>query len=103
MKRMMSRFYAVLVATYVCTSVFCFAAPTVLIQKILMVLWMFGPPANLIHGTKYLWPFLLGSVLIFSLAFAFCRTRALVWRVVLVLGLSVIWISFGVLAYAPGA
>jgi hypothetical protein len=63
-------------------------------------IWIFGPPANLVHGKRYLWAYLLGSSLV-VLGFAwrcFGKARASsAWWVAMVS----VWLIFGALSYAP--
>lgn len=90
------------VVAYVAFCVFCLAAPSPSIRALLGLVWILGPPANLIHGTHFLAPFILGTVLVFGIARMLPRVgpggRALL-SVLLVL----VWAVFGFLAYAPGA
>ena len=93
----------VCVVLYVGLSAFCAAMPTFPIWAIPGCLWVFGPPANLIHGSKFLGPFSVGTALVATFAYVAAGRRTMLSRFIwtaLVLG---VWAIFGSLAYGPGA
>lgn len=65
--------------------------------------WLFGPPANLVHGTAFLAPFFLGTLIIGSLFFGIVRSQSLATKRICGLALVMAWAAFGFIAYAPGA
>src|SRR5687767_13461857 len=54
--------FAVVGAAYAIDCFFCLMVSRSSIRSILGALWALGPPANLIHGTDYLVPFALGTL-----------------------------------------
>lgn len=65
--------------------------------------WLFGPPANLVHGVNGVSAFLVGSVVALALVFASTRASTAPRKVFLGVGAIVTWCFFGFLVYAPGA
>jgi hypothetical protein len=68
--------------------------------------WLFGPPANLVHGTNFLLPLLafsLGTVMIGGWVFGILRSRSRLVKGTCSAGLVITWAAFGFIAYAPGA
>jgi ABC-type enterochelin transport system permease subunit len=78
-------------------------APTQLIADNLEVLWLFGPPASLIYGTKFVWPFCIGTTLIVALLYAAVRVETQFLRGLVGLVFAAVWALAGFIAYAPGA
>jgi hypothetical protein len=65
--------------------------------------WLLGPPANLVHGTDFLWPFLIGTLVLGMCAFMTMRSRRFAMKTVWSAMALVAWAMFGFLAYAPSA
>lgn len=65
--------------------------------------WLFGPPANLVHGTAFLLPFFLGTLIAGALIFGIARSHSLAVKRVCGFALLMAWSAFGFIAYAPGA
>jgi hypothetical protein len=65
--------------------------------------WLLGPPANLIHGTNFLWPFVIGTGVVVGLTFGVTRTESPGVQIVSGVALLIAWAVFGFIAYAPGA
>jgi len=66
------------------------------------VLWMFGPPANLIYGWRYLLPFAIGTPSVALVFFSMVRAATTGRRLMLLLGFLLSWCLFGFIAYFPG-
>lgn len=77
--------------------------PEPVIRWCVTFLWLAGPAANLVHGTGYLIPFFVGTAAIVGLCRGFARTARPARRRLLGAVLLVVWMLFGVIAYAPGA
>ena len=90
-------------AFYVASCAFCALVPDAVVAKYLSILWLFGPPASLVYGTNFLWPFAIGTALVAGSVFGITRTESPGVQVVSGLALPVVWAFFGFLAYAPGA
>ncbi len=65
--------------------------------------WLFGPPANLVHGTAFLLPFFLGTLIAGVLLFGIARSHSLAVKRICGFALVMAWAAFGFIAYAPGA
>jgi hypothetical protein len=65
--------------------------------------WLLGPPANLVHGTQFLWPFAIGTIIVAVLLVGVARSRSTAMRAVCGVGFAIAWATFGFVAYAPGA
>jgi len=65
--------------------------------------WLLGPPANLVYGTKFLPPFVVGTVVVAGLLFCVARARSSIVKGVCGVGLVMAWALFGFIVYAPGA
>ncbi len=65
--------------------------------------WLFGPPANLVHGTAFLVPFFLGTLIAGGLLFGIARSHSLAVKRICGFALLLTWAAFGFIAYAPGA
>jgi hypothetical protein len=103
MRRMLVRFafaYAALIA-------FCGLGagliPASVQERLRPYFWLLGPPANLVHGTKFLWPFGIGTVVVAGLFLAVTRTESPGVQVACGVALIIAWMIFGFLVYAPGA
>ena len=90
-------------AIYIGLCIFCGLADAATIRAILGLLWILGPPANLVYGWRFLAPFVVGTLLVGGLFVALIRVKAPARRVMLGLALSAVWAFFGFLSYAPGA
>jgi hypothetical protein len=99
-----SRRVGSLVAAYLIASLVCILVPAAAVRAWIAFLWLLGPPANLIHGTRYLVPFFVGTLVVGALGWGLLRSSVSSFRRrMLTLGIAVAWAAFGVLAYAPGA
>jgi hypothetical protein len=78
------------------------AVPASTQQALRAYVWLLGPPANLLHGTNYLWPFAIGSIVVAGLVFGITRTESPGVQVISGLALLIAWAFFGFLTYAPG-
>lgn len=65
--------------------------------------WLLGPPANLVHGTNFLCPFVIGTIVVAGLAFGMTRTESPGVQIACGAALLVAWAVFGFIVYAPGA
>jgi len=93
-----------LVAAYLIASLVCILVPAAAVRAWITFLWLLGPPANLIHGTRYILPFFVGTLVVGALTWGLLRSSASSFRRrILIVGIAVTWAAFGVLAYAPGA
>lgn len=88
---------------YSALSVFCAFAPFSVTQRIYSIVWVLGPPANLLHGTAWILPFILGTIVVAAVSLAAARATGLLMRVVWLLVGLMMWCLFGALVYAPGA
>ncbi|KPK35993.1 MAG: hypothetical protein AMK70_03975 [Nitrospira bacterium SG8_35_1] len=70
-------------------------------QSIWSVIWLFGPPANLIYKNDFILPYIIGSLFWFScMATAWKSTTP--QKTMFFHALSVvIWLAFGILVYSP--
>ena len=71
------------------------------VQRAWDFLWLFGPPANLIYETNYLWAYLVGTVVCGMLGWTSLRATRPDLRLVLGALTIIMWCLFGFLAYAP--
>lgn len=95
---------AYVVGTYLIASIVCLLVPPAAVRAWSPCLWLLGPSANLVHGTSYLVPFYVGTLVIGGLAWGVQRSRASSFRrKIMTVGLVGAWAAFGALAYAPGA
>jgi hypothetical protein len=81
----------------------CLLVPTQLIADNLGFLWLLCPPSSLVYGTKFLWPFGIGTGLIVVLLYAVVRAETPFLRGVVGLVFAAVWALAGFVAYAPGA
>jgi hypothetical protein len=91
-----------LLLAYVAVSTIPLVTPRFMIKRMLPLLWVLGPAANLIYGSTFLVPFVVGTFLVFAAAYGVLAAQT-VWRqigMIIVLVLS--WSIFGLVAYAPG-
>jgi hypothetical protein len=95
--------FAVVGAAYAIDCFFCLMVSRSSIRSILGALWALGPPANLIHGTDYLVPFALGTLVVAGTLRAAIRARTRETRIFLLVVLVTLWALSGFIAYAPGA
>jgi hypothetical protein len=65
--------------------------------------WLLGPPANLVHGTNFLWPFAIGSAVVAGLIFGISRSESRGVQLACGVTLLIAWAIFGFIVYAPGA
>ena len=65
-------------------------------------LWLFGPPANLVHGAHYWFPFIVGTAVVAGCFFGVVRSRSRNVKGACGVGLLMAWSLFGFIAYAPG-
>lgn len=65
--------------------------------------WLLGPPANLVHGTSFLWPFAVGTVVVAGSVLGIARTESPGVQVTCAIALLITWALCGFLVYAPGA
>lgn len=65
-------------------------------------LWLLGPPANLVHGTKFLVPFVTGTFVLGGLVLGVSRSESPVVQLFSAVALVLVWAAFGFIAYAPG-
>jgi hypothetical protein len=103
----MTRRFAVLVPVYGVLMLFCGVGarhlPVPAQQAIKPWFWMFGPTANLVHGTLYLVPFLLGTATVIGLLNGLVRARSVAVKVAFGVLLLLAWAGFGFISYAPAA
>lgn len=99
----MSRAFLAFTLVYLGLCSACLFAPTYFVAGNLDALWLFGPPASLIYGAKFLWPFAIGTALIAGLFYAIVRVKTVLLRALMGLVLAAAWAFFGFIAYAPGA
>jgi hypothetical protein len=94
-------------AIYAATIVFCgFGAayvPATLQKELGPYLWLLGPAANLVYGTSFLWPFVIGTIAVTCLFVGVVRSRSGFVKGVCAFGLALAWIGFGFFVYAPVA
>jgi hypothetical protein len=95
--------WAGFIVLYGVLSFACAVIPLAAQRRMLGLLWMLGPPANLIYGTRYVKPFLVGTVVTAVLFSGVVHSRGPVPRIYFLMALLVAWIVFGFIAYAPGA
>ena len=88
---------------YVALSITCATMPDSAVRTVFAVLWVFGPPANLVYGTGYMVPFIVGTLIVVFMFYRMLRAAAVVARIALIAGLVMAWSLFGALAYAPAA
>lgn len=93
----------ILLAAYLALSAFCALAPDPLTGRIYSIIWIFGPPANLVYGTRWALPFAVGTLFVVVGYFAIVRARRRRSVCLWLLGIILVWSFFGVLAYAPEA
>lgn len=100
------RLYLASALAYVTLAVICYRVPiscwgSDLIGRIWEYVWLAGPPANLLHGDRYLGPFVLGTAILACLALIALRVHR--WRVRLALwsGIAALWCLFGGCVYVP--
>lgn len=65
--------------------------------------WLLGPPANLVHGTDFLWPFAIGTVAVAGCVLGSAYSESPGVQVTCGIGLLLTWAVCGFLVYAPGA
>lgn len=78
------------------------AVPVSTQQALRAYVWLLGPPANLLHGTNYLWPFVIGTIVVAGLVFGMTRTESPGVQFICGVALLVAWAIFGFVTYAPG-
>ena len=84
---------------YVALCLFCALSSE---DKILQFAWILGPPANLVYGTKFLAPFVIGTLFVVWLFVALFRAASN-RRLMLGIGFAIAWLFSGFLFYAPRA
>jgi hypothetical protein len=89
-----------LVAVYGAACVFCIRAADKTIVAILDVLWLLGPAANLVHGSKLLWPFLAETLVFLWTIRLFVRSRPRRRRMWSGAAAFMVWVVSGLFAYA---
>lgn len=91
-----------MLAAYAAICMSCLLAPRWVLRDLINFLWILGPPANLVYGSKYLLPFIIGTVVVGVAVDAIVRARTTWVRSLLLLALALTWLLFGFVAYAPG-
>lgn len=89
-----------MVTVYVAACVFCVSAADKTIVAVLDVLWLLGPAANLVHGSKLLGLFLVETLVLFWTIRLFVRTTRRRRRVWIGAAALVVWVLSGLFAYA---
>lgn len=89
-----------MVALYGAICVFCASAADETIVAILDVLWLLGPAANLVHGSKLLGLFLVETLVIFWTIRLFVRAARRRHRMWIGAAAIAIWVLSGIFAYA---
>ena len=79
------------------------AIPASTQQLVRPYLWLLGPPANLVYGTDFLWPFAIGTIVVAGLLFGIARFESPGVRIACGSALVIAWAVFGFIVYAPGA
>jgi len=87
---------------YCSLCIFCLLAPVATIRSMFDLLWVFGPPANLIYGHKLLVFFVPGTMVVAAFTWALLYPATIIRRILLVFALIASWSIFGFLVYAPG-
>ena len=94
-------------SVYLANALFCaFGAvwiPSTAQHAMTPYLWLLGPPANLVWGTKFLSPFMVGTLALMALAYAWRQTQTRAWKAVVGVSAVCVWTICGLLCYAPGA
>lgn len=100
------RFGAV-VGVYAALSAFCAfgtSSVSVSVQKAIgSYFWLLGPPANLVWGMNYVWPFVVGTIAVAVLAYSATSARTRSRKAALGVVLVLVWVLFGCISYAPAA
>ena len=78
------------------------AVPASTQQTLRPYIWLLGPPVNLVHGTNYLWPFVIGTIVVAGLVFGMTRTESPGVQIVCGAVLLITWAILGFVAYARG-
>ena len=100
------RAYPLMIVAYVTLAVTCYRVPSSswgfnMIGRMWRFIWLAGPPANLVYGDHYIWPFLLGTGFLACLTWIAVYARG--WRARLALwsGFVIVWSMFGGCVYVP--
>jgi hypothetical protein len=87
-----------IVYTGIC--LFCAGVSDATVVWMLNVLWLLGPPANLVHGSELLWLFATETVVVFLMFFCFARTTRRQRRIWVAAAALTVWVFSGLFAFA---
>lgn len=65
------------------------------LQRNTNLMFFAGPPAALVHGVKFLWFYLVGTLCVFILAMKLFKSKTLSKTIILILMILLMWIFFG--------
>jgi hypothetical protein len=102
----MKRAYALSAVAYITLAMICYRAPSSsrgfnMIGRVWRLVWLAGPPANLVYGNHYVWPFVIGTGLLACLTWIAEHARGRRVRLVLWSGIAILWCIFGACVYVP--